>query len=134
MIPKTQTKGLRIFGLKIQMFPDLVLEGLKVGGTHLGNAEEIQPCLVPSAEMVTTLRLDIQIDFPICRRPDKQIDHIFPVLVDNRPDRPLFQDIDATADQGISRLRKIRDRRRIIQLPVEPWPEGCWSLDAKSTR
>src|ERR1700720_2531993 len=110
--------------LEVQMFPDLVLEGLKVSGAHGGNAEEIQSSFVPSAKAVTTLRLDIQVDFSVGRRPDKQVNEIFPVLVDNRSDRPLFQHIDPTADQGVPGRGEIRDWRRIIQLPIEPRPES----------
>ena len=106
------------------MFPDLVFEGLKVSGAYRGNAEEIQSSFVPSAKVETTLRLDIQVDFSVGRRPDKQVNEIFPVLVDNRSDRPLFQDIDPTADQDVPGRGEIRDWRRIIQLPIEPRPES----------
>src|ERR1700737_1875126 len=110
--------------LTAYLFPHFLFECLKVGGADFSNAEEIQPCQLPGAEVIPALRLDVYVDFSTCRRPDKQIDEFFSPLVDNCCDRPLLQDVDSTPNQHVSSLREIGDRRRIIQLPVKPWFYG----------
>src|SRR6202158_1969578 len=106
------------------MFADLVLELLEIVSAYFRNAEIVQSCLVPATELVTALRTNIHIDFSAGRRPDKQIDDLFPTLVNNRCHRPVFQNIDSTADQRVARLLKVDHRRRVIQFTAEPWPNG----------
>jgi hypothetical protein len=40
------------------MFPEFVLKCLEVGGADFRDAEEIQSCVVPAAEVVATFGLD----------------------------------------------------------------------------
>src|SRR5271165_3708937 len=112
------------------MFTNLVLELLEIISAYFRNTEIIQSCLVPATELVTAFRTNIYIDFSACRRPDEQIDDLFPTLVNNRCHRPIFQNIDSTADQRVARLIKFDHRRRVIQFTVEPWPNDLQIVGA----
>src|SRR5947207_14986029 len=53
-------------------------------------------------------------------RPDKEVNEMFPSLVNQGCYRSVVQIVETAADQGKTRIRKIDNRRRQIEFGIQP--------------
>src|SRR5208337_1702914 len=85
------------------------------------NAEIVEARNIAGAVLIATLALEIDIDLSISSGPDKKVDDMFAMFINDRGHRAAIEHIDSTALKGVARLGQVGYRRRVVKLGGKPW-------------
>src|SRR6202041_256491 len=91
---------------------------------RIGYGAEFHSCLAPLQPLISLLGAGTGSAVLFVRRPDEDIHEMFAADIDQSGDRLAVHDVNAAALQRESLIAKILDRRREIQLTVEPGLHG----------
>jgi hypothetical protein len=92
--------------LKINVVAELVFKFFDIFGGCRGDAKVVQARLIPAAEVVAAIRLNIEIDLAIGNRPDKNINNLGAFSINDRGYRALIQHVDAATNKGVTFLNQ----------------------------
>ena len=100
---------------------ELLLEKLQIVSVHVRNRPVVKVRVSPVQKLIPLARYRFR-SFWFVRRcwPNKNVDKVFAPPVNQRRHRPVIQIIQAAANQGKFLTGKINNRRRKIELRVQP--------------
>src|ERR1700730_1706603 len=100
---------------------ELLLKSLQIVIAHVRNSPVVEVRINPVEKLITLARYCLRSSGCIGRcRPNKQVDEMFASLVNQRRHRPVIQIIQTATDQRKSLTGKVHNRRRKIELGVQP--------------
>src|SRR5437867_511240 len=114
---------------------ELLLKSLQIVNVNVRNSPVVEVRINPVQKLITLARYYLRSSGCVGRcRPDKEINEMFPSLVNQGRYRSVVQIVETAADQGKTCIRKIDNRRREIEFASSHGFTVCWSEEATSAR
>src|SRR5580704_16346909 len=110
---------------RMQRGGDFLPEFIELAGIDVADRPQVEAALAPMADVKSLHGFVLDaMDRGAQRLADEQIDHVLAPVIDDRGHRLAVDVIEPAADQGKTLRGQVDDRRRNVELAVEPRLDG----------